>query len=267
MAASSRGSGASRAEGALEHDETGSPVHGPDAAARTDLRGNGHCDTRPWHWRQLGDLQRRGRRPFARCSCCRSRQPRRRLYDIRQHPVLTLVLSRLFRFAGQWDVCVPGGLYGGVRHAGCERSAGASRRRARQRQLLRRSWHHDGHRSRLRTGRRSHRVARSRGGHLACALAAAVQRRPVVDRPDDPSQQQPVHAHRRRTTWIRRSSSRNRDGRLGSNRASARSGSGIRGSAALAWSSGQVRPAQFTRIENGRSAAAWRQHRGGGVAR
>ena len=76
-----------------------------------------------------------------------------------------------------------------------------------------------------------------------------------------------VYAHRRRPTGVRRSRPRRRDGRLGANAPSARSGSGISRGAALAWSPGQVRPAQFTRIENGRSAAGWRQHRGGGGAR
>ena len=115
--------------------------------------------------------------------------------------------------------------------------------------------------------RRSTRGARSRGGHLACALAARVQCRPVVDRPDDSSQQQPVHAHRCRTTRVRRSAPRSRDGRLGSNRASARSGSAVSGGAARARSFGDLRPAPFERIEHGGPAAEWRQHRPGGVAR
>ena len=116
-------------------------------------------------------------------------------------------------------------------------------------------------RSRVHARRRSTRGARSRGGHLACALAARVQRRPIVDRPDDPSQQQPVHAHRCRTTRVRRSAPRSRDGRLGSHSASARSGSAGGGCAALARSFGDLRPAPFERIEHGGPAAAWRQHR------
>ena len=122
-------------------------------------------------------------------------------------------------------------------------------------------------RSRVYARRRSTRGACSRGDHLACALAARVQCRPVVDRPDDSSQQRPVYAHRRRTARVRRSRHRSRDGRMGSSRASARSGSAVSGGAARARSFGDLRPAPFKRIEHGGSAAAWRQHRPGGVAR
>ena len=52
--------------------------------------------------------------------------------------------------------------------------------------------------------------------------------------------------------------SRSRDRRLGSNSASARSGSAVSGCAAIARSLGDVRPAPFERIEDGGPAAEWR---------
>ena len=170
-----------------------------------DVCGDGHCDARPRHWRQLGDLQRGRRRPLARRARGGSGQPRRRLHDIRQQPLLELVLSGLFRLAGQRHVRVAGGLYAGVDHDGCERSAGAARRAARERQLLRGAWGQHPTRPRVYARRRSTRGAGSRGGHLACALAARVQRRSVADRPDDSPQQQPVHGDRCRATGVRRS--------------------------------------------------------------
>ena len=57
------------------------------------------------------------------------------------------------------------------------------------------------------------------------------------------------------------------DRRLGPNRPAARSGSAVGGRAARAWSLGDLRPAPFARTEHGRPAAAWHQHRPGGVAR
>ena len=86
-------------------------------------------------------------------------------------------------------------------------------------------------------------------------------------RPDGPSQQQPVHAHRCRTSGVRRSARRCRDRRVGSHSASARSGSAVGGRAALAGTFRDLRPAPFERIEPGGPAADWSQHRPGGVAR
>ena len=56
------------------------------------------------------------------------------------------------------DVCVPGGLYGSAHHDRGERPARTSHRRAREWQLLRRSWCHHGRRSRLCTRRGSNRT-------------------------------------------------------------------------------------------------------------
>ena len=102
--------------------------------ARARLRGNGRGDARPRHWRQLGHLQRHRRRPLARRSGLGSGQPRRRLGVIWQQSLLGLVLSGLFRPAGQRDVRLAGGLYVGVPHDGCQRSVGNPCGAARDRQ-------------------------------------------------------------------------------------------------------------------------------------
>jgi hypothetical protein len=59
-----------------------------------------------------------------------------------RHPAITSTHARPIRtisICGTVDVRVPGGLYRGVNHDGCERSASSSRA-ARERQLLRCSW-------------------------------------------------------------------------------------------------------------------------------
>ena len=240
-------------------------------ALRGLLRGacvcrDGHRDARFGHWRQFGDLQRRGRCSSARCACLGSGEPRRRPYVVRQQPLLELVVSGLLRLAGQRHVRVAGGLYTRVDHDGRERPAGTAGRAARERQLLRGPWYRTSIRPRVYVCRRSARGAGSSGGHLGCAMAAEFQRRQSLVGRTLRLNSNPYTVIGIAPAGVRRSAPWRRDRRLGANGTSARSGSAGGGRQASARSRRDFRPAPFERVEDGGPAAAWRQHRSGGVA-